>query len=97
MAATIEERVTRLEKGLLQRPVTYEVADSLMNTQDRILNRLAALEDVLLAPDNQPTADQLSTVILLAEYEAWQRVNPGAGVIDWTIHFARTRGLGVVA
>ena len=90
MAATIEDRITQLEQGLSERPITYEV-------QDSILNRLAALEDCLLAPDNQPTADQLSTVVLRAEYDAWQRVNPGAGVMDWTIHFARTRGLGVAA
>ena len=90
MAATIEDRITQLEQGLLQRPITYLV-------QDSILNRLAALEDRLLAPDDQPTADQLSTVVLRAEYDAWQRVNPGADVVDWTIHFARTRGLGVAA
>ena len=90
MAATIEDRITRLEQGLSERPVTYTV-------QDSILNRLAALEDRLLAPDDQPTADQLSTVVLRAEYDAWQRFNPGADVIDWTIHFARTRGLGVAA
>ena len=90
MAATIEDRITQLEQGLLRRPLTYAV-------QDSILNRLAALEDRLLAPDDQPTADQLSTVVLRAEYGAWQRVNPGADVIDWTIYFARTRGLGVAA
>ena len=95
MAATIEERITQLEQGLLERPITYAVADSLLNTQDSILSRLAAMEDILLAPDNQPTADQLSTVVLRAEYDAWQRVNPGADVVDWTIHFARTRGLGL--
>ena len=88
MAATIEDRITQLEQGLSERPVTYAV-------QDSILNRLAALEDRLLAPDNQPTADQLSTVVLSAEYNSWQRVNPGADVVEWTIHFARTRGLGV--
>jgi hypothetical protein len=97
MAATIEERVTHLEQGILERPVTYAAADSLLNMQDSILNRVAALEDRLLAPDDQPTADQLSTVVLRAEYDAWQRVNPGAGVVDWTLHFARTRGLGVAA
>ena len=97
MAATIEERITQLEQGLLERPITYAAADSLLNTQDSILSRLAAMEDILLAPDNQPTAGQLSTVVLQAEYDAWQRVNPGADVIDWTIHFARTRGLGVAA
>ena len=95
MAATIEERITQLEQGLLERPITYAVADSLLNTQDSILSRLAAMEDILLAPDNQPTADQLSTVVLRAEYDAWQRVNPGADVVEWTIHFARTRGLGL--
>ena len=95
MAATIEERITQLEQGLLERPITYAVADSLLNTQDSILSRLAAMEDILLAPDNQPTADQLSTVVLQAEYDAWQRVNHGADVVDWTIHFARTRGLGL--
>ena len=90
MAATIEDRITRLEQGLSERPVTYTV-------QDSILNRLAALEDRLLAPDDQPTADQLSTEVLRAEYDAWQRVNPGADVVEWTLHFARTRGLGVAA
>ena len=90
MAATIEDRITQLEQGLLERPMTFAV-------QDSIMNRLEALEDRLLSPDDQPTADQLSTVVLRAEYDAWQRVNPGADVIDWTIHFARTRGLGVAA
>ena len=90
MAATIEDRITQLEQALSERPVTYAV-------QDGILNRLEALEDRLLAPDDQPTADQLSTVVLRAEYDAWQRVNPGADVVEWTIHFARTRGLGVAA
>ena len=90
MAATIEERVTHLERGLSERPLACAVYDSIMN-------RLAALEDRLLAPDDQPTADQLSTVVLRAEYDAWQRVNPGADVVEWTIHFARTRGLGVAA
>ena len=90
MAATIEDRITHLEQGLSQRPITYAV-------QDSILNRLAALEDCLLAPGDQPTADQLSTVVLRAEHDAWQRVNPGADVVQWTLHFARTRGLGVAA
>ena len=85
-----DQRITRLEQGLSERPVTYTV-------QDSILNRLAALEDRLLAPDDQPTADQLSTEVLRAEYDAWQRVNPGADVVEWTLHFARTRGLGVAA
>jgi hypothetical protein len=58
---------------------------------------LSALEDRLLAPDDQPTADQLSHTVLQAEYDAWQRVNLGADVVDWTLHFARTRGLGVAA
>jgi hypothetical protein len=88
MTASIAKRITQLEQGLSERPLTYAV-------QDSILNRLAALEDRLLAPDDQPTADQLSTVVLRAEHDAWQRVNPGADAIDWTIHFARTRGLGV--
>ena len=88
MAATIEERVTHLEQGLSERPITYAV-------QDSIMNRLEALENRLLAPDDQPTADQLSTVVLQAEYDAWQRVNSGADVVDWTLHFARTRGLGL--
>jgi hypothetical protein len=88
MAATIEERITHLEQALLERPLTYAV-------QDNLLNRVAALEDRLLAPDDQPTADQLSRVTLQAEIDAWQRVNPGANMADWTIHFARTRGLGV--
>lgn len=90
MAATIEERVTHLEQALVEQPPSAQAWDNL-------LDRVAALEDILLAPDDQPTADQLSHVTLQAEYDAWQRVNPGAGVVDWTIHFARTRGLGVVA
>ena len=88
MAATIEERITHLEQGLLEQPPTAQVWDDL-------LNRVSALEDRLLAADDQPTADQLSRVTLQAEMDAWQRVNPGADAIDWTIHFARTRGLGV--
>jgi hypothetical protein len=103
MAATIsfddfqahDQRICQLEQALSERPMTYAAADSLLNMQDGILNRLAALEDRLLAPDDQPTADQLSHVTLQAEYDAWQRVNPGAGVVDWTLHFARTRGLGL--
>ena len=83
-----DQRITQLEKGLSERPMTFAVSDN-------ILNRLAALEDRLLAPDDQPTADQLSTEVLRAEYDAWQRVNPGADVVEWTIHFARTRGLGL--
>jgi hypothetical protein len=90
MAATIEERITHLEQALLEQPPTAKAWDDL-------LNRVSALEDRLLAPDNQPTADQLSHTVLRAEYDAWQRVNPGADAIDWTIHFARTRGLGVAA
>jgi hypothetical protein len=90
MAATIEERIAHLEQGLLEQPPTTQVWDDL-------LNRVAALEDRLLAPDDQPTANQLSHTVLRAEYGAWQRVNPGADAIDWTIHFARTRGLGVAA
>jgi hypothetical protein len=88
MTASIAERITQLEQGLLERPLTYAV-------QDNLLNRVAALEDRLLAPDDQPTADQLSTVVLRAEYDAWQRVNPGADVVEWTLHFARTRRLGL--
>jgi hypothetical protein len=88
MAATIEERITHLEQGLLEQPPTAQAWDNL-------LNRVSALEDRLLAPDDQPTADQLSTVVLRAEYDAWQRVNPGADVVEWTLHFAHTRGLGL--
>ena len=88
MAATIEERITHLEQALLEQPLTAKAWDDL-------LARVGALEDHLLAPDDQPTADQLSTVVLRAEYDAWQRVNPGADVVVWTIHFARTRGLGL--
>jgi hypothetical protein len=90
MAATIEERITHLEQALLEQPPTAKAWDDL-------LARVSALEDRLLAPDDQPTADQLSHTVLRAEYDAWQRVNPGADAIDWTIHFARTRGLGVAA
>ena len=90
MAATIKERITHLERGLLEQPPTAQVWDDL-------LNRVSALEDRLLAPDDQPTADQLSHAVLRAEHDAWQRVNPGADVVEWTLHFARTRGLGVAA
>jgi hypothetical protein len=90
MAATIDERITHLERGLLEQPPTAQAWDDL-------LNRVSALEDRLLAPDDQPTADQLSHAVLRAEYDAWQRVNPGADVVEWTLHFARTRGLGVAA
>jgi hypothetical protein len=90
MAATIEERITHLEQAFLEQPPAAQAWDSL-------LNRVAALEDRLLAADDQPTADQLSTLVLRAEYDAWQRVNPGADPIDWTIHFASTRGLGVAS
>ncbi len=90
MAATIEERITHLEQALLEQPPAAQ-------SWDALLARVGALEDRLLGPDDQPTADQLSRVTLQAEYDAWQRVNPGADAIDWTIHFARTRGLGVAA
>jgi hypothetical protein len=90
MAATIEERIAHLGRGLLEQPLTAQAWDNL-------LNRVSALEDRLLASDDQPTADQLSTVVLRAEYDAWKRVNPGADVVEWTLHFARTRGLGVAA
>jgi hypothetical protein len=90
MAANIEERIAHLERGLLEQPPTAQAWDNL-------LNRVSALEDRLLAADDQPTADQLSRVTLQAEIDAWQRVNPGADVIEWTLHFARTRGLGVAA
>ena len=86
----VANRVTHLERGLLEQPPTNEAWDNL-------LNRVAALEDRLLGGDDQPTADQLSHAVLRAEYDAWQRVNPGADAVDWTIHFARTRGLGVAA
>ena len=89
-AATIEERITHLEQALLEQPPAAQTWDSL-------LARVGALEDRLLAPDDQPTADQLSRVTLQAEIDAWQRVNPGATMVDWTIHFATTRGLGVAA
>jgi hypothetical protein len=90
MAATIEERITHLEQALLKQPPAAQAWDNL-------LNRVSALEDCLLTAHDQPTADQLSHTVLRAEYDAWQRVNPGADAIDWTIHFARTRGLGVAA
>ena len=90
MAATIEERITHLEQALLEQPPTAQ-------SWDNLLNRVSALEDRLLAADDQPTADQLSRVTLQAEIDAWQRVNPGATMADWTVHFARTRGLGVAA
>ena len=88
MAATIEERITHLEQALLEQPPSARAWDNL-------LNRVSALEDRLLAADDQPTADQLSRVTLQAEIDAWQRVNPGVTMVDWTIHFATTRGLGV--
>jgi hypothetical protein len=87
MAATIEERITHLEQALLEQPPTAKAWDD-------ILARVSALEDRLLAADDQPTADQLSHAVLRAEHDAWQRVNPGADVVEWTLHFARTRGLG---
>jgi hypothetical protein len=88
MAATIEERITHLEQALL---VQFPAAQA----WDALLARVSALEDRLLAPDDQPYADQLSHAVLQAEYDAWQRVNPGATITDWTIYFARTRGLGL--
>jgi hypothetical protein len=90
MAATIIGRITDLEQALLEQPPAAQA-------WDHLLNRVSALEDRLLAPDDQPTADQLSHAVLQAEIDAWQRVNPGATMVDWTIHFARTRGLGVAA
>jgi len=90
MAAIIEGRIKDLEQAFLEQLPAAQAWDNL-------LNRVSALEDRLLAADDQPTADQLSHTVLRAEYDAWQRVNPGADAIDWTIHFARTRGLGVAA
>jgi hypothetical protein len=86
----VANRVASLEQALLEQPPTAKAWDDL-------LARVSALEDRLLAADDQPTADQLSRVTLQAEIDAWQRVNPGATMADWTIHFARTRGLGVAA
>ena len=86
----LADRIAHLEQGLLEQPPTAQVWDDL-------LARVSALEDRLLAADDQPNADQLSHAVLRAEYGAWQRVNPGADAIDWTIHFARTRGLGVAS
>jgi hypothetical protein len=86
----LADRIAHLEQGLLEQPPAAQAWDNL-------LARVSALEDRLLAPDDQPTADQLSHTVLQAEYDAWQRVNPGADVVDWTLHFARTRGLGVAA
>ncbi|MGA0909148.1 MAG: hypothetical protein ACO3QS_06930 [Burkholderiaceae bacterium] len=86
--AALADRIAHLEQGLIEQPPTAQAWDDL-------LNRVSALEDRLLAADDQPTADQLSRVTLKAEYDAWQRVNPGADPVDWTLHFARTRGLGM--
>jgi hypothetical protein len=86
----LADRIAHLEQGLLEQPPAAQAWDNL-------LNRVSALEDRLLAPDDQPTADQLSHAVLQAEIDAWQRVNPGATMAEWTIHFARTRGLGVAA
>ena len=88
MAAIIEGRIKDLEQAFLEQLPAAQAWDNL-------LNRVSALEDRLLAADDQPTADQLSHAVLQAEIDAWQRVNPGATMADWTIHFARTRGLGV--
>jgi hypothetical protein len=90
MAAIIEGRIKDLEQAFLEQLPAAQAWDNL-------LNRVSALEDRLLAADDQPTADQLSHAVLQAEIDAWQRVNPGATMADWTIHFARTRGLGVAA
>lgn len=90
MTASLFDRVTQLEQGLLEQPPSAQ-------TWDNLLHRVAALEDCILAADNQPTADQLSHTQLQAEHDAWQRVNPGADAVDWTIYFARTRGLGLAA
>ena len=84
----LADRIAHLEQGLLEQPPAAQAWDNL-------LARVSALEDRLLAPDDQPTADQLSHTVLQAEYDAWQRVNPGATITDWTIYFARTRGLGL--
>ncbi len=90
MAAIIEGRIKDLEQAFLEQLPAAQAWDNL-------LNRVSALEDRLLAADDQPTADQLSHAVLQAEIDAWQRVNPGATMADWTIHFATTRGLGVAA
>lgn len=90
MAAIIEGRIKDLEQAFLEQLPAAQAWDNL-------LNRVSALEDRLLAADDQPTADQLSHAVLQAEIDAWQRVNPGATMADWTVHFARTRGLGVAA
>jgi hypothetical protein len=86
----VANRVASLEQARLGQPPTAKAWDDL-------LARVSALEDRLLAADDQPTADQLSHTVLRAEHDAWQRVNPGADVVEWTLHFARTRGLGVAA
>jgi len=99
-AASIETLLTRItameaQQGI-EAPVTLSVS-----AWDSIQRRVAALEDNLLAADNQPYAADLSEVTLEAEFLAWCRVNGRHGLTGepstmaaWTRHFAQSRHLG---
>jgi len=56
MAAIIEGRIKDLEQAFLEQLPAAQAWDNL-------LNRVSALEDRLLAADDQPTADQLSHAV----------------------------------
>ena len=96
-ASSITERIANLERTVQGCESSLCANPPTVREWDNLTRRVSALEDVLLAPDNQPTADDLAHSVIRAEYDAWQRVNPGADVVEWTIHYARTRGLGVAA
>lgn len=99
-AASIQTLLTRITAMEVQRgieaPITMPVS-----AWDAIQRRVAALEDNLLAADNQPHAADLAEATLEAEYLAWCRVNGRHGlsgepssVAAWTAHFAHSRHLG---
>ena len=99
-AASIQTLLTRVSVMEAQRgietPITLPVS-----AWDAIQRRVAALEDNLLAADNQPHAADLAEATLEAEFLAWCRVNGRQGLTGepstmaaWTAHFAHSRHLG---
>lgn len=97
---TLLRRIASAEERLNIEPPPARPVDSA--TWDGVQLRLAALEDILLAAENQPEPDQVADAALEAEYVAWRRVNgfpePSLtlrlDVVAFARHFANTRHMG---